>query len=299
MGRRAKPAKVKTKAARPLVRKAQTQGAARVLELEKRLAESLGREKAKDRALTEALDQQTATSEILQVISSSPTHLQPVFEAIVRNATRLCGGRFGTVHRFDGQLIHLAAHYHLTADAVEAMHQIYPLSPDRPGSRVAHAIRQGRIVHVGDAQADESPTGDVFALASRMARILGYHSQIVVPMLREGLPIGALSIAREEVGLFPEVQVELLKTFADQAVIAIENVRLFTELQTGNRELTTALDQQTATSNIWRVISRSQTDVQPVFDTIADSAQPLCGAAHRNGVVFDAALVLLPAVAGA
>src|SRR5439155_13259654 len=94
----------------------------------------------------------------------------------------------------------------------------------------------------------------------------------VVPMLREGVPIGALSIARQEIGLFPTTQVELLKTFADQAVIAIENVRLFTELQASNRELTTALDTQTATSDILRVISRSQTDPQPVFDAIMVSA---------------------------
>src|SRR5207245_3314335 len=119
------------------------------------------------------------------------------------------------------------------------------------------------IMHVADAQVE---------LSSRMARILDFHSQIVVPMLREGVPIGALSIAREEIGLFPNAQVELLKTFADQAVIAIENVRLFTELQASNRELTTALDTQTATSDILRVISRSQTNVQPVFDAIVASA---------------------------
>src|SRR5204863_5153096 len=207
----------------------------------------------RNRAVTEALEQQTATSEILRIISSSATDLQPVFETIVENATRLCRGRFGTVHRFDGALIHVAAHYNLTEDAVRALHQIYPMAPGVRGL-VGPAIRERRILHVADVQAEEA------GVSSRMGPILDFHSQIVVPMLREGVPIGALSIARQEIGLFPTTQVELLKTFADQAVIAIENVRLFTELQASNRELTTALDTQTATSDILRVISRSQTD---------------------------------------
>ncbi|HEV8533875.1 MAG TPA: histidine kinase dimerization/phospho-acceptor domain-containing protein, partial [Methylomirabilota bacterium] len=186
--------------------------------------------------MTEALEQQTATSEILRVISRSPMDYQPVFDTIVQHATRLCRGRFGTVYRFDGQLIHLAAHYNLTPEAVAALHEIYPTPNPTPNTRglVGPAIREGRIVHVADVQAAYSGP------SSRMASILGFHSQIVVPMLREDTCIGALSIAREERGLFPSIQVELLKTFADQAVLAIENVRLFREIEIKSRELEAA-----------------------------------------------------------
>jgi two-component system, NtrC family, sensor kinase len=231
--------------------------------------------------VTEALEQQTATSEILRVISASPTDLQPVFETIVANATRLCRGRFGTVHRFDGTLVHLAAHYNLTVDAVEALQARYP-QPLGGEGLPALAIRHAKVMHVADVKAEPVPSGTL-----RMAHILGYRSQIVVPMLRTGIPVGALSIAREEIGLFPEAQVELLKTFANQAVIAIENVRLFTELQEKNKALTQAnaqvteaLEQQTATSEILRVISTSPTDVQPVFKAIARSAVRLSGGVH-------------------
>src|SRR5438132_1146060 len=123
MGRRARPAKVKAKAKRPLVRKA-----ARV-ELEQRLAESLEREKAKDRALTEALEQQTATAEILAVISRSPADVQPVFDAIARSAQRLCDGVFGAVFLYDGELIHFAAHHNFTAEGLTAFRAIFPISP--------------------------------------------------------------------------------------------------------------------------------------------------------------------------
>ena len=141
------------------------------------------------------------------------------------------------------------------------------------------AIRESRIVHIPDVEAVSGP--------SRLARLLGFRSQIVVPMLREGAPIGVLSITREEAGLFPDPQVELLRTFADQAVIAIENVRLFRELERRNADLTEALEQQTATSEILRVISSSPTDVQPVFDAIARSALQLCRAAGCVVTRFD------------
>jgi GAF domain-containing protein len=228
---------------------------------------------ARNRDLAEALEQQTATSEILRVISASPTDLQPVFDTIVTNATRLCRGRFGTVNRFDGKLVHLAAHYNLSVEAQEALQRLYPQPPGGE-SLPALAILHSRVMHVGDVEAEPN-----MALGSlSMARILGYRSQIVIPMLREGVPIGALSIAREEVGLFPQSQVELLKTFADQAVIAIENVRLFTELEARNREVTEALEQQTATSEILRVISSSPTSLEPVFNAILSNAATLCEA---------------------
>src|SRR4030095_13271966 len=119
----------------------------------------------------------------------------------------------------------------------------------------------------------------------------GYRSALGVPLMRDGVPIGALALGRSEPGPFPEKQIALLKTFADQAVIAIENVRLFKELEAGNRELTEALEQQTATSEILRVISRSPADVQPVFDTICAAVVKLCGASSANVLTYDGGLL--------
>jgi GAF domain-containing protein len=220
----------------------------------------------------EALEQQTATAEILRVISSSPTDVQPVFDTIVRSATQLCGADFGAVHRFDGTLLHLAAHYNVTPEGVQELHRLFPRPLDE-GSISARVLRDGRPHQNPDVQAD----ADTPLAAGRMGRMLAYRSEIVVPLLRGATPIGTLSIARRAGGLFPDKQVELLQTFADQAVIAIENVRLFTELQQKNHALSEALEQQTATSAILRAMSGSLTDAQPVFDTIVRSGLRLLG----------------------
>src|SRR5262249_4401325 len=158
-------------------------------------------------------------------------------------------------------------HHNYTPDALRALQDMLPMRP-QPDSLLAaaRAISARAVVHVED----EFTTCEY---ARHVARAGGFRSVLAVPMLREGSPIGAIFVARsDQMGAFSTAQIELLKTFADQAVIAIENVRLFTELQTSNRELTTALDTQTATSDILRVISQSQTDVQPVFDAIVQSA---------------------------
>jgi GAF domain-containing protein len=216
--------------------------------------------------VSEALEQQTATGEILRVIASSPTDVQPVLDAIARSVVRLCDGLFGAVFRFDGELLHFAAHYNFTPKGLEAFERVYPvqLTPEAP---LGPAILERRIVHIPDTLAN------VRADYTRpLVEALGHRSLLAVPMLRGETPLGTINVARATPGPFTDTQIELLKTFADQAVIAIENVRLFTELQASNRELTTALDTQTATSEILRVISRSQTDVQPVFDAIVASA---------------------------
>ena len=231
---------------------------------------------ARNRELVEAQDQQTVTSEILRVMSGFPTDIQPVFDAIARRARTLCNALYSAVYRFDGRLLHLVACDNLTPEGLEAIRRAYP-KPATEEVSGGRAIRRRAVDQVPDSPSDPS--------SAPLAGVLGYRSQMSVPMLREGVPIGLIGVARRETGLFAERQVTLLQTFADQAVIAIENVRLFTALQEKDRALTEAhaqvteaLDQQTATAEILRVIASSPTDIQPVLDVVAESAARFCGA---------------------
>jgi two-component system, NtrC family, sensor kinase len=217
--------------------------------------------------VSEALDQQTATGRILGAISNSPTDVQPVFDAIVDSAVRLCDGLFGAVLRFDGELLHLVAHHNLPSAALASYERIFPLPPSR--SMVAgRAVLDRAVASLPDVEADP----ELSTAFRDAAGLVGYRSIVCVPMLHHGRPLGTINVFHRDVAPFSETQITLLQTFADQAVIAIENVRLFTELQASNRELTTALDTQTATSDILRVMSHAQTDVRPVFDAILASA---------------------------
>jgi GAF domain-containing protein len=235
---------------------------------------------ARNHDLTEALEQQTATSEILRVISQSQTEVQPVFDTIVRSAMRLCGGIFGVLFRFDGELIYQVAEHNFTPEALEEARRVYPARPSR-ALGAARAILDVSVAQITDTELDPDYRG----LA--LSRAVGWRSGLFVPMLREGAPIGVVSVLRGQPGVFPDSEVELLKTFADQAVIAIENVRLFTELEARNRDLTETLEQQTATAEILRVISRSPTDVQPVFETIAKNARRLCKGDSASVLILD------------
>ncbi len=239
---------------------------------------------ARNRDLTVALEQQTATSEILRVISSSPTDVQPVFDTIAQSAVQLCGAQFCAVLRFDGELLHLVAHHGLSGAGIEAYRQVYPM-PLRRDSAAGRALLDRTVIEIPDVHADPDYGYRAVAQAVTFRGIFG------VPLLREGQRLGSIAVSRTEAGSLSEKEIELLKTFADQAVIAIENVRLFKELEARNKDLTVALEQQTATSEILRVISSSQTDVQPVFDTIVRSAVRLCDGLFSALFQFDGELI--------
>ena len=185
--------------------------------------------------LTESLAHQTATSEVLRVISASTADLQPVFDMIVQRASHLCDGLFGTVFRFDGRQIRIAAHHDWTPAARDEFERAYP-APPSPDSLFAQCMVAGVPVHVADIEPDPA----VPAASRELARTLGYRGLLCVPMLREGKAIGAICVSRAAPGKFSDNQCELLRTFADQAVISIENVRLFQEIQAKNRQLEVA-----------------------------------------------------------
>jgi GAF domain-containing protein len=230
---------------------------------------------ARTRELSESLEQQTATSEVLSVISSSVADAQPVFEIIAKSVARLCGSRFCHVYRFDGELIHFAATYGYEGEAVEALQRGYPIPPGRT-SAASRAILNRAIEQIPDVQADpEYQHGDY-------ARIVNFRSILAVPMLKGGQPVGAIAIARPQTGHFPERQVELVSNFAKQAVIAIENARLLNELHQRTDDLSEALEQQTATSEVLKVISSSTGELQLVFQALLENATRLCAAKFGN-----------------
>ncbi|TMG79980.1 MAG: GAF domain-containing protein, partial [Betaproteobacteria bacterium] len=239
---------------------------------------------ARNRDLAEALEQQTATSDILRVISRSPTDVQPVFDTIAAAVLKLCRGTSANVVTFDGKLLHVAAQAIATPGGAEAVARLFPrpLSRDNAATR---AVLTCSVVMIPDVLADAEFAFPDVAIAG------GFRSILAVPLVRQRFPIGAIVVGVAEPGPFADKQVALLKTFADQAVIAIENVRLFRELELRNRDLTEALEQQTATSEILSVISKSQTDVQPVFDTIVRAALDLCRAHSATVLTFDGELL--------
>ena len=215
----------------------------------------------------ESLDREAATSDILWMIARSPTELQPVLDAIAERAAKLCEAEDAAIFRVDGNSYRRAAHFGPVPMAT-VLGEGRVIDRDTPPGR---AIADRQTIHVHDLQA----AGAEFPGAKTRGIAMGLRTVLSAPLLREGIAIGAIHIRRREIRPFSDKQIKLLETFAAQAVIAIENVRLFQELKE-------SLEQQTATSEILGVIASSPTDIQPVLDTVAENAARVCGATDAD-----------------
>src|SRR5262245_44387329 len=225
----------------------------------------------KTRELAEAREQQAATTGILAAISSSPADLRRVFAEIAANAARLCDASNALIGQVDGDSLRLVARHGPLPTTAPVGQATLPLTR---GSSFARAVLDRQTIHIADLQVEKGE----YPLGSDLARRQGIRTVLNQPMMRSGKAIGAISIRRAEVRPFTDRQIELLKTFADQAVIAIENARLFEQLQTRTTELQETLEYQTATSEVLRIISSSPGDLARVFEAMLENATRVCGA---------------------
>jgi two-component system NtrC family sensor kinase len=216
------------------------------------------------RELNEALEQQAATSEVLSIIRRSPADPQPVFDAIVQSAARLCDAIFSILYLCDDDHLRVAATNNFSPEATSVA-ELQQLNRPNRSSLGGRAILDRATVHVPDVLADPEYSRDL-ALAG------GWRAVLAVPLLRDGKAVGSLNVGKTEPTPFSDRQVQLLKTFADQALIAIENVRLFDEVQARSRELAESLEQQTATAEVLKVISSSPAELEPIFNAMLANA---------------------------
>jgi two-component system, NtrC family, sensor kinase len=247
-----------------------------VAELEQKLDERTAELAARNSEYGERIEQQSATIDVLKVMSASPGDPQPVFDLIVRRAQELCNGWGVTLCEFDGHLVHLSALCgKWEPSAVAAYRAAHPLVPTR-ASITCRAILDRQVVHIRDIEAEPE--------LLQVMRNIGWKSNLALPLLRDGVAIGAISLTSELPGGFSDSQVALLQTFAEQAVIAISGAETYRELRQRTGDLQDSLEYQTATSDVLKVISRSTFDLHPVLDTLVETAARLCEA--DNAIIF-------------
>ena len=243
--------------------------------------------------LTEALEQQTATSEVLQVISSSPGDLQPVFATMLEKAVRICDATFGTIYRSEGDVLHVVATHNAPLAYAEAIGRL-PLRPN-PKSALGRTTATKTAVHVANLAAEEAYNERRDPRYVAAVELGGVRTFLAVPMLKDKELIGVFTVCRQEVRPFTDKQIEVVQNFAAQAVIAIENARLLNELRQRTTDLGEALEQQTATSEVLQTISSSPGDLEPVFATMLENAVRICDARFGNIYRWDGEVLLLVA----